>query len=82
MGTATKRPQAIAWEEPVYETTPLGEQVRTGMCTMRQANCRSHKKRTRDFCGVNEHGWIFYCRADADTESHWFVAEPAAGVWS
>ena len=80
MGTATKRPQAIAWEEDVYTTTPLGEQVRTGMCTMRQANCPSHKKRTQDFCGVNEHGWLFECAAPG--EEHSFLAAPPAEVWS
>lgn len=80
MGTATKRPQAIAWEEDVYATTPLGEQACTGRRTIRQAKCPSHKKRTRDFYGVNGHGWIFHCAAGLETHS--FLADPAAGVWS
>lgn len=80
------RPMANEYSHTVFkrvagakEPVPVRVETRRGATT-----CSTHSVRTEDFCGVNEHGWIFRCPGDRqirdkterDRSAHSFVAEP------
>lgn len=58
--------------------------------TERIAFCADHKRHSKNFCGENENGWIFFCTEKQRVEDvgtvlpkvivdpgHYFIAEPA-----
>ena len=52
-----------------------GKATRTGYCA-------KHSRSTTSFAGVNEYGWVFFCRGshdDVEEAGHYFVNQPPDG---
>jgi hypothetical protein len=81
--TIYKKPIARVREIDTYKATKERDKdghpimAHTGKATVRTAYCEEHKRETTQFNGVNENGWIFYCRGGEDGISHNLMADPA-----
>ena len=84
MTTQAKPVATAAVRTRTKKRLPDGKSVPLPPETVRSTACPLHARNVVDFCGVNEHGWLFFCHGlprspgdDMEKVGHYLVSTPA-----